>query len=54
MVDGQRAQALGEADLDPKDFLRALLKISPEYAEKARVEAAKQADRGSHATLGED
>jgi hypothetical protein len=29
-------------DVDPADFLRALLKISPEDAETARAEAARR------------
>ena len=38
-------------DIDPEDFLRAMLKISPEDAEKAREKAAY---KGGHAEQDED
>jgi hypothetical protein len=47
--DDQGSDAESEpADVDPEDFIRAVLKISPEDAKKAREDAAKAMKRNDN------
>jgi hypothetical protein len=49
--DRQPDQEVSPGDVDPEDFLRALLRISPEDAAKVREDAARLA-AGPHQEAG--